>query len=113
MQYPAPMSAPGHCVIYRFRVKEGREDEFVQAWSTVTTKLRDQRGALGSRLHRGADGLWYAYAQWPSVEAKSKAFEGPPVDAEASAQMRELTEGTFPEIVLEPVADYLVCERES
>ena len=112
MQYPAPMSAPGHCVVYRFRVKEGREDEFVRAWTDVTIKLRDQRGGLGSRLHRGPDGIWYAYAQWPSAEARSKAFEGPPVDAEASARMRELTEDSFPEIVLEPVADYLVHTRD-
>jgi len=107
------MSAPGHCVIYRFRVKPDREDDFVRAWSEVTIKLRDHRGGLGSRLHRGPDGIWYAYAQWPSAEARSMAFEGPPVAAEASAIMRDATEESLPEIVLEPVADYLVHTRDS
>lgn len=106
------MSVPGHCVLYRFRLKPGREADFVEAWAAVTRKLRDERGGLGSRLHRGPDGVWYAYAQWPSAEARAHAFEQPPVDAEASARMREATLEQLPEIVLEPVADELILDRK-
>ena len=101
------MTTPGHCVLYRFRVKGGMEDQFIEAWSTITLNLRDQRGGLGSRLHKGADGIWYAYAQWPSAEVRSAAFNEPHVDPAASRRMRDATEESFPEIVLDPVADLL------
>jgi len=52
-------------VLYRWRLHRGREQAFVEAWSEVTRHLRETGGALGSRLHRGNDGLWYSYAQWP------------------------------------------------
>lgn len=102
------MQTPGHCVIYRFRVREGFEQQFIDSWSRITVGLRDGRGALGSRLHRGPDDIWYAYAQWPSAEARREAFSGGPVDAEASARMRDAIEEELPEIVLDPVADLLV-----
>ncbi len=84
------------------------ETQFIEAWSAITHQLRDQRAGLGSRLHRGPEGVWYAYAQWPSAEVRAAAFDGPPVDAEASLRMNEATEERFPEIVLEPVEDLLV-----
>lgn len=97
--------------MYRFKIKPGREADFVESWSAVTVALRDTRGALGSRLHRSPDGLWYAYAQWPSAEARRAAFEGEPADAEASARMRDTIEESLPDIVLEPVSDYLILDR--
>ncbi|MFI4872297.1 MAG: antibiotic biosynthesis monooxygenase [Phycisphaerales bacterium JB061] len=105
------MQTPGHCVIYRFRVREGFEQQFIDSWSRITVGLRDGRGALGSRLHRGPDDIWYAYAQWPSAEVRSKAFAGGAVDAEASELMREAIEEDLPEIVLSPEADFLILPR--
>ncbi len=58
----------------------------------------------------GPDGIWYAYAQWPSAEARSKASMA--ARGRRSVGRCELTEGSFPEIVLEPVADYLVHTRD-
>lgn len=69
----------GFCVLYRARVHLEREASYIAAWSTLTRRLRDERGALGSRLHRGDDGLWYAYAQWPGAEARNAAFVLPSV----------------------------------
>lgn len=100
--------APGLCVIYRFRLKPGAEQRFIEAWSAVTIGLRDERGGLGSRLHRGPEGIWYAYAQWPSAEARREAFAGAPVSPDASAMMRDAIEEQLPEIVLDPVVDLLV-----
>jgi len=102
------MASPGLCVLYRFRLKSGKESQFIEAWAAITRQLRDQRGGLGSRLHQGPEGVWYAYAQWPSAEARNAAFDGPPVDAEASSRMNEAIEERFPEIVLEPVEDLLI-----
>lgn len=102
-----PTTATGFVVLYRWRLHPGTEDAFVRAWSRVSEKLRSGRGSLGSRLHRGSDGLWYSYAQWPSAQARSDAFALGPVDPEAARVMDEAIAERFPEIVLEPVADFL------
>jgi len=98
---------PGFVVIYRWRLHAGREPSFIAAWSTITELLRRDHGSLGSRLHRGSDGLWYGYAQWPSDGVRRRAFAAP-VDPAASAQMRAAVAESLPELVLESVADYLV-----
>lgn len=98
---------PGFAVLYRWRVRPEREAAFVEAWSRITEGLL-ARGSFGSRLHKSADGLWYAYAQWPSDEVRLAAFAGPPVDAEARETLRASIEESFPEIVLESVSDFLV-----
>lgn len=107
------MNTPGFAVLYRWRLHPGREASFTAAWRRISELLRDRRGSLGSRLHRGDDGLWYSYAQWPSAEARERAFDGPPVDAGASRAMAEAVAERFPELVLEPVADCMVLPTES
>ncbi len=98
---------PGFAVLYRWRIHPDHEPQFVEAWSKITARLHAERGSRGARLHKGGDGLWYSYAQWPSAETRSRAFAGPPLDAEASAQMKAAIAESFPEIVLTPVADLL------
>lgn len=98
---------PGFVVLYRWRLHPGSEESFVDAWSRITALLRDSGGSLGSRLHRGSDGLWYGYAQWPSNAARQRAF-GLALDPDASATMRAAIAETLPEIVLESISDYLV-----
>jgi heme-degrading monooxygenase HmoA len=95
------------CAIYRWRLHPGSEESFVQAWSVVTRLLRETRGSLGSRLHRGPEGLWYSYTQWPSAEAKVLGLAQPSVDPEAWQTLRAAIAESLPEIVLEPVADFL------
>lgn len=107
-RYARAMAMPGHCVLYRFRVDPAREAEFVDAWTAITLLLRAQRGGLGSRLHRGDDGLWYAYAQWPSAEARAAAFAGPPIDDAARGHLRAAVLESLPELVLTPAVDLLV-----
>ena len=106
------MTTPGFVVLYRWRLKPGSEDNFVRAWSERTEALL-LRGSLGSRLHKGDDGIWYSYATWPSAEERRTAFEAPLNEAEAlraskaRAAMSEATLEEFPEIVLSAVADFL------
>lgn len=100
------------CVLYRWRLLVGSEQAFIDAWSRVTRLLLSERGALGSRLHRGPDGIWYGYAQWPSAEARAEALSRPPVDAEAWERMRSCIVESLPELVLEPVADFLAPLRK-
>jgi heme-degrading monooxygenase HmoA len=99
-------SLPGFVVLYRWRLHPGDEDTFIQGWSRISDLLR-LRGSLGSRLHRGSDGLWYSYAQWPSAEAREEAFALGSVDEAAGVQMQSAIAERFPEIILEPVADYI------
>ncbi|WP_338017293.1 antibiotic biosynthesis monooxygenase family protein [Dyella telluris] len=95
------------CAIYRWRLHPGSEDSFVQAWSRITKLLLDERGSLGSRLHRGPDDIWYSYTQWPSAAAKAEGLSRPSVDPEAWGQMRAAIAESLPELILEPVADFL------
>ncbi len=92
-------------VLYRWRLHTGGEAGFIAAWSRLTERLK-QRGSLGSRLHRGPDGLFYGYAQWPSDEVRLTAF-AEILDPDASEQMSAAIAERFPEIQLETVADYL------
>jgi quinol monooxygenase YgiN len=54
------------CVIYKFTVKPGCEDQFRHHWSAVTQWFYHNAGSLGSRLHRASTGEYIAYAQWQS-----------------------------------------------
>ena len=81
---------------------------FVEAWTRVSHLLRSERGSLGSRLHRGSDGLWYSYAQWPTATARKEAFALGPVDAQAGEQMERAIAERYPEVVLECASDFLV-----
>ena len=99
---------PYFVVLYRWRLHPGAEDAFVEAWSRISQSLQTTRGSLGSRLHRGDDGLWYSYAQWPSAAARQEAFASGPIDEHAAAQMEHAVAERYPEIVLECVSDFLV-----
>jgi hypothetical protein len=101
------MEEVGFAVIYRWKTKKDREQDFVEGWSQLTRALRDNRGALGSRLHRAADGIWVAYAQWPSEEVWRQAFDGDSPDAGAMAIMRDAIEQAMPPMLLTPVRDNL------
>jgi hypothetical protein len=89
------------------------EEQFVEAWSSVSRKLLEQRGSLGSRLHRGTDEIWYSYAQWPSATVRDSSAKLPPVDPEARRLMREAVEQELPEVVLESVSDFLVLPGDA
>lgn len=94
-------------VIYRWRIKPELERQFVENWSAVTKYYMENRGGSGSRLHRGADGIWYAYAQWKSAQAREEAFKNVPEMAERE-KMSEAVIERLPEITLEVEADFLI-----
>lgn len=57
-------------VVYEMHAHPGQEEAFEAAWAEVTDAIYERQGSLGSRLHRGqGEGLYIAYAQWPSPEA--------------------------------------------
>lgn len=103
-------TGPGFAVLYRWRIHADKEEQFIRAWSRVSELLLRERGSLGSRLHKGQDGIWYSYAQWPSSAARDAAFALPSVDNEASANMHKAIAERYPEVVLASVADFLVFQ---
>ena len=107
------MKGIGFTVVYRWELKPGREDSFIQAWRKLTELIRDQRGGLGSRLHKAADGTWVAYAQWPDRAAWERMQAAETVDEEAFALMKEAVVKRYPPLLLEPVADLLADTGEA
>ena len=99
---------PGFSVLYRWRIHPDKEEQFIDGWSRVSDGLLNARGSLGSRLHRGSDGIWYSYAQWPSSAARAEAFALPAVDPDAVKRMHDAIAESLPEIVLASVSDYMV-----
>jgi heme-degrading monooxygenase HmoA len=94
-------------ILYRWRIKPEKETQFIEAWSEISAFYREVFGSLGSRLHRGSDGIFYSYAQWKSAEDRASAFANSP-KTEAGARMREAIEESFAEVELEVLSDYLI-----
>ncbi len=93
-------------ILYRWRIKPEKESQFVEAWAEVTAYFLENFDSLGSRLHRGSDGCFYAYAQWKSEEDRENAFANSP-DLDAGAKMREAIDERFEPVILEKLSDYL------
>ncbi|MEK7725259.1 MAG: antibiotic biosynthesis monooxygenase [Acidobacteriota bacterium] len=94
-------------VLYRWRIKPEKENQFIEGWAEVTAYFRENWDSLGSRLHRGNDDLFYAYAQWKSESDRENAFEKA-VKLKGSAKMTEAIEERFEPIILENLSDFLV-----
>jgi hypothetical protein len=61
-------------VIYQGYIKPGREEEYQEVWNKIACYFVEHRGALGSCLHRAADGLWVAYSRWPDKATKEASW---------------------------------------
>ena len=100
--------------IYRWRVKSGEEEQFIQAWTQGTAAIRAQvLGAGGSLLMRSRHDRseFMALACWNSIEdwrAFAAAHDSAPPDPEAFRVMGAVSEQLSTEI-LEEVADLLDC----
>jgi len=97
-------------ILYRWRIKTGKEAQFIKGWSEITSYYRENFDSLGSRLHRGDDGIFYAYAQWKTAENRNQAFADSH-EFESAKLMREAIEERFAEVKLEIVEDYLLHEK--
>lgn len=97
-------------VLYRWRLKPDFEDQFVEAWGEVTKYYLENFDSLGSRLHEGSDGIWYAYAQWKSEAQRKNASEKSSGIENAFANMGEAVDERFPEVRLKIQSDMLKSE---
>jgi quinol monooxygenase YgiN len=78
------------CVIYEWKVRPGKEDQFRETWRNITEAIFHQHGSLGSRLHHADDGRWIAYAQWPDREHWEHHADTIGVELERSRQAQAL-----------------------
>ena len=87
-------------IIYEWRLVSGKEDQFAQAWTAITSLLK-QQGALGSALFDGPNGTVFAIARWPDIETRraSSARRADPILYEQmiSAIAEELQEQVIEE----------------
>jgi hypothetical protein len=86
----------------------GCEPDFEHAWLELTELIRDEQDGLGSRLHRCADGHYFAYAQWPSELVWATQREPAARMVELRNRMRELAELVDGPLRGEVVADLLI-----
>ncbi|MEU4091828.1 antibiotic biosynthesis monooxygenase [Streptomyces sp. NPDC026673] len=91
-------------VIYRWRLHQGKEQQFASSWHRMTEEIHNRCGSYGSRLHQADDGTWVAYARWPDASARERC-QG--VDPEALSSMREAIAESFPEIRCNVIDDLL------
>lgn len=97
-----------HAIYFRWKVASGHERDFELAWLELTELIRDERGGLGSRLHRCTDGHYFAYAQWPSELFWATQPEPTARMAELRNQMHELAELVDGPLRGNVVADLLI-----
>ena len=77
-------------VIYSFKIIEGKEDDFISAWTELTKLIYKYEGSYGSRLHKVDNQLFIGYAQWPDEETwKLSGGKLPEVATEFRNQMRK------------------------
>jgi heme-degrading monooxygenase HmoA len=101
--------------IYKWRVLAGREAEFEEAWRLGTIAIRDQLGGQGARLHRAANGEYFAYAQWPDEETWRRAADQrmPYKDDEARRLYSSAIDGPVEHLYAFPVViDLLDAPKE-
>lgn len=81
---------------FEWELHSGQEEQFRAAW-TVITEAYLQQGSLGSRLLRGEDGRFYAYARWPDPEARARAvLDGEAVERAVAAMKAAIRRGSPP-----------------
>ncbi|HMT08505.1 MAG TPA: hypothetical protein PKA82_10910 [Pyrinomonadaceae bacterium] len=93
--------------LYKWKIKPGFEEDFRKGWTAVTQYHLEHSNSLGSRLHRGTDGLFYAYACWPSSEAREQAFANS-VEIPERQLMIDAIEESFPSVEMSILDDLLL-----
>ncbi len=89
-------------VVYRWRLKSGRERDFTRSWEAVTEAIRRDCGSHGSALFRGNDETYSAIAIWPDRDTRERC--SPAVETEL-ARMTDCIEERLPEEGLEMLSN--------
>jgi len=98
--------------IYSFKVFEGKDEEFIHSWRTLTKLIYEHENSFGSRLHKASDNLYIAYAMWPNKETWQNAGHNLPISAnEFKALMKESCSQIKTEYELETIDDLIKSKQ--
>ncbi len=99
-------------VIYSFKIIDGKEKDFINAWTALTQLIYKFEGSYGSRLHKTEKQLFIAYAQWPDKETWEQSGAKLPAKAnELRKQMRESCSLIKTEFAMQVVQDLLTDKK--
>ena len=94
--------------IYSFKVKDGKEEDFIKSWRDLTEFIYQYENSFGSRLHKSSDDTYIAYALWPDKNTWENVGNNLP---ESSINLRQIMKESCLEIKtvyeMEVVDDYL------
>ena len=74
-------------VIYSFKIKKGRDQDFISSWQGLTKLIYKHEGSLGSRLHKKSELEYIAYAQWPDKNTWKNSGDSLPKEADQFRQL--------------------------
>ena len=84
-------------VIYKFKLQPHQEETYLLHWKKIANFFIKHRGAIGSCLHKGDDGIWVAYSRWPDKATRDASWSGEPTpisdlpeDIRASIQIMQV-----------------------
>lgn len=99
-------------VIYSFKIIEGKENDFINAWTELTKLIYRHAGSYGSRLHKADKLLFIGYAQWTDKATwEHSGGKLPETANEFRKQMRESCSEIRTEYEMEIVEDLLHEKR--
>lgn len=99
-------------VIYSFKTIEGKEDDFISAWTELTKLIYKYEGSYGSRLHKVDNQLFIGYAQWTDKETWKNSGDKIPETANMLRNhMREICSEIKTEYEMNVVRDLLNEKR--
>lgn len=61
-------------VLYQSYINAGHEEEYQALWHKIARYFIEERGALGSCLHKTQEGMWIAYSRWPDKETRDASW---------------------------------------
>lgn len=99
-------------VIYSFKIIEGKENDFINAWTELTKLIYQFADSYGSRLHKVEVQFFIGYAQWPDKETWKNSTDKLPETANSlRRQMRESCSEIKTEYEMNVVKDLLYEKR--
>jgi len=102
-----------YAVLYRWKLKPGRLQDFKNAWAEGTRLLHENCGSYGACLHEGPDDVIWSYARWPSDDVRKACFEGRDwFSHDCFKTMQDCVEERFDEISLDVLADQLAITED-
>ncbi len=109
----AKLGTMDHTIIYRWRIKAGREQDFEEAWAQGTEQIRERCDSGGSELFTGPDGVFYSLARWPSAASRDECSSAQSWEGESwRGVMKECIAERLPELPLRSLRDLRKTDKE-